>query len=127
MTGWIMTKFCPWNCINSLQENAYIFWYKSVISSVEVYNKQIITCNFSYHTLYQPSFIYHPSNLLALRLIKSMIWKMPCNNLYLFYLVIFHYIESLEPFVCHSLSREDLLELKHPTIKYNCCFIFFYI
>ena len=30
----------------------------TVISSVKVYDKQIITCHFSYHTLYQPSFIY---------------------------------------------------------------------
>ena len=41
--------------------------YKSVISSVEVYiyiyDKHIITCHFSYHTLYQPSFIYHPLSL----------------------------------------------------------------
>jgi len=25
----------------------------------KVYDKHIITCHFSYHTLYQPSFIYH--------------------------------------------------------------------
>ena len=31
--------------------------YKSIISSVEVYDKHIITCHFSYHILYQPSFI----------------------------------------------------------------------
>ena len=31
---------------------------QSVISSVEVYDKHIITCHFSYHTLYQSSFIY---------------------------------------------------------------------
>jgi hypothetical protein len=52
-----------------------------VISSVEVYDKHIITCHFSYHALYQPSFIYHPLNLSDLGLIKGMIWKMPCNNL----------------------------------------------
>jgi hypothetical protein len=36
------------------------FWYKSAISSVEIYDKHIIICQFSYHTLYQPFFIYHP-------------------------------------------------------------------
>ena len=46
------------------------FWYKSVISSVEVDDKQIITCHFSYHTLYQLSFIYHPLSLSALGLIS---------------------------------------------------------
>ena len=37
----------------------WTFWYiyKSVISSVEVYDKRIIKCHFSFHTLYQPSFI----------------------------------------------------------------------
>ena len=44
--------------------------YKSVISSVEVYDKHIITCHLSYHTLYQPSFIYHPSSLSSLGLIS---------------------------------------------------------
>ena len=44
--------------------------YKSVISSVEVYyDKHIITCHFLNHTLYQPSFIYHPLSLSALGLI----------------------------------------------------------
>ena len=38
---------------NSSQNDT--FWYKSVISSVEVYDKHIITCHFSYHTLYQPT------------------------------------------------------------------------
>ena len=56
-----------------LAKNDSTFWYKSVISSVEVYDKQIITCHFSYHTLYQPSFIYHPLSLSALGLIKGMI------------------------------------------------------
>jgi len=37
---------------------------------VAVYDKQIITCHFSYHTLYLPPFIYHPSSLSALRLIS---------------------------------------------------------
>ena len=45
------------------------FGTKSVISSVEVYDKHIITCHFSYDTLYQPSFIYHPLSLSALGLI----------------------------------------------------------
>ena len=52
------------------------------------YDKQIIICHFSNHTLYQPSFIYHPLSLSALGwyhdigLIKGMIWKMPsiCIN-----------------------------------------------
>ena len=66
-----------------LAKNDSTFWYKSVISSVEVYDKQIITCHFSYHTLYQPSFIYHPLSLSALGLMKGMIWKMPCNNIFL--------------------------------------------
>ena len=48
------------------------------------YDKHIMTCHFSYHTLYQPSFIYHPLSLLALSLIKGMILKMPCNNLYIY-------------------------------------------
>ena len=39
----------------------------------KVYDKHIITCHFSYHTLYQPSFIYHPLSLSALGLIKGMI------------------------------------------------------
>ena len=43
-----------------LTKNDKTFWYKSVISSVEVYDKQIITCHLSYHIPYQPSFIYHP-------------------------------------------------------------------
>ena len=38
-----------------LAKNDKTFWYKSVIFSVEVYDKQIIACYFSYHTLYQPS------------------------------------------------------------------------
>ena len=74
-----------------LAKNDYVFnssqkwlsiWYKLVIYSVEVYDKHIITCHFSYQTLYQPSFIYHPLSLSALGLIKGMIWKMSCNNLY---------------------------------------------
>jgi hypothetical protein len=65
-------------------QNDWTFWYKSVISSIEVYDKHVITCHFSYHTLYQPSFIYHPLSVTALGLIKGMIWKMPCDNLYLF-------------------------------------------
>ena len=44
--------------------------YKSVISSVEVYDKHIITCHFSHHTLYQSSFIYHPLSISALGLIS---------------------------------------------------------
>ena len=48
-----------------LAKNYYTFLYKSVISSIEVYDKQIIACHFSYHTLYQPSFIYHPLSLSA--------------------------------------------------------------
>jgi hypothetical protein len=52
-----------------LAKNDQTFWYKSVISSVEVYDKHIITCHFSYHTLCQPSFIYHLLSLLGLRLI----------------------------------------------------------
>ena len=44
-----------------------------VIFSVEVYDTQIITCHFSFNTLYQPSFIYHPLSLSALGLIKGMI------------------------------------------------------
>ena len=65
------------------------FWYKSVIFSVEVYDKPIIAYHLSYHTLYQPSFIYHSSSLRLsgwyndLGLIKGVLWKMPCNNLYL--------------------------------------------
>jgi hypothetical protein len=51
-------------------QNDWTFWYKSVISSVEVYDKHIITCHFLYHTLYQPSFIYHPLSLTALGLIS---------------------------------------------------------
>ena len=46
---------------------------QSVISSVEVYDKQIITCHFSYHTLYQSSFIYHSLSLSDLELI-SLPW-----------------------------------------------------
>jgi len=30
---------------------------------LEVYDKEIITCHFSYHTLYQPLFIYHDLGL----------------------------------------------------------------
>ena len=30
------------------------FVFKSVISSIEIYDKHIIVCNFSYHALYQP-------------------------------------------------------------------------
>ena len=41
-----------------------------VIFSVEVDDKQIITCHFSFHTLYQPSFVYHPLSLSALGLIS---------------------------------------------------------
>jgi hypothetical protein len=51
-------------------KNDYTFWYTSVISSVEVYNKHIIICYFSYHTFYQPSFIYNPLSLSTLRLIS---------------------------------------------------------
>jgi len=36
---------------------------------VEVYDKHIITCHFSYHALYQPSFTYNHSSLSALGLI----------------------------------------------------------
>ena len=61
----------------------FTFWYKSVISSVEIHDQQIIACHFSYHTLYQPSFIYHPLSLSVLGLLKGMIWKMTCNNLYI--------------------------------------------
>ena len=74
-----------------LFKNDWTFWYKSVISSVEVYDKQIKTCHFSYLTLYQSSFIYHSwAYRLSgwyhdLGLIKGMIWKMPCSNLYLSY------------------------------------------
>ena len=35
--------------------------------------KHIIACHFSYHTLYQSLFIYHPLSLSALGLIKGMI------------------------------------------------------
>jgi hypothetical protein len=51
-------------------QNDWTFWYKSVISSIEVYDKHVITCHFSYHTLYQPSFIYHPLSVTALGLIS---------------------------------------------------------
>ena len=51
-------------------KNDYTFWYKSVISSVEVYSKHIITCHFSYHALYQPSFIYNPLSPSTLGLIS---------------------------------------------------------
>jgi len=53
-----------------LAKNDKTFWYKSVISSVEVYDKQIITNHLSYHTLYQPSFIYYSLSLSALGLIS---------------------------------------------------------
>ena len=53
-----------------LAKNDKTSWYKSVISSVEVYDKHIITCHLSYNTLYQPSFIYHPLSLSALGLIS---------------------------------------------------------
>jgi hypothetical protein len=33
-------------------------------------NRSYIACHFSYHTLYQPSFIYHHLSLSALRLIS---------------------------------------------------------
>ena len=46
------------------------FWYKSFISSIEVYDKQIITCHFSFRTLYHHLFIYHTSILSALGLIS---------------------------------------------------------
>jgi hypothetical protein len=51
-------------------KNDYTFWYRSVISSVEVYNKHIIICYFSYHSLYQPSFIYNPLSLSTLGLLS---------------------------------------------------------
>ena len=54
-----------------LTKNEQTFSYKSVISSVDVYDKHIITCHFSYHTLYHPSFIYHPLSPSALGLISS--------------------------------------------------------
>jgi hypothetical protein len=53
-----------------LAKNDQTFWYKSVISSVEVYDKEIITCHCSYHTVYQPLFIYHPLSISALGLIS---------------------------------------------------------
>jgi hypothetical protein len=46
------------------------FLYFLNFSSVEVYDKHIITCHFSYHTLYQSSFIYHHLSLSALGLIS---------------------------------------------------------
>ena len=46
------------------------FFYFLNFSSVEVYDKHIITCHFSFHTLYQSSFIYHPLSLSALGLIS---------------------------------------------------------
>ena len=53
-----------------LGKNYNTFWYKSIISSVEVYDKHIITCQFSYHTFNQPSFKYSPLSLSALGLIS---------------------------------------------------------
>jgi len=54
---------------NSSQKRLNIL-VQIIISSVEVYDKHIITCHFSYHTLYQPLFIYHPLSLSALGLIS---------------------------------------------------------
>jgi hypothetical protein len=88
------------------------FWYKLFISSVEVYDKHIIACHFSYHTLYQPSFIYHPLSLLALGLIKGMIWKMPCNNLYLSCLKIKGKMyKSLINTIMSVLSRRQICKM----------------
>ena len=53
-------------------------------SSVEVYDKHIITYHFSYHTLYQPSFIYYPLSLSALGLIKGMISYEKCHVINIF-------------------------------------------
>jgi hypothetical protein len=39
-----------YNYVFNFSQKLQTFWYKSVISSVEVYDKQIITCHFSYHT-----------------------------------------------------------------------------
>ena len=50
------------------------------------WSKFIITCHFSYHTLYQPSFKYHPLRLTALGLIKGMIWK--CHVIIYLYIYI---------------------------------------
>ena len=66
----------------------------------------IITCHFSYHTLYQPSFIYQPLSISALGLIKGMIWKMPCNNLYLSYIFYFLLIHVLAV-KCHGKSPPE--------------------
>jgi hypothetical protein len=69
----IIFLFYNYTHVFNSSQNDWRFWYKSVISSVEVYDKHIITCHFSYHTLYQHSFIYHPLSLTALGMIKGMI------------------------------------------------------
>ena len=85
----IMFLFCNYIHVFNSSQNDWPFWYKSVISSVEVYDKHIITCHFSYHTLISPhSYIIPGAYWLSgwyhdLGLIKGMIWKMPCNNLYI--------------------------------------------
>jgi hypothetical protein len=103
-----------------LDKNDWTFWYiyKSVISSVEVYDNHIITCHFSFHTLYQPSFIYHPYRLLGwyrdLGLIKGMIWKMPCNNQYLL---------NVDRLFVSLLSQKYFVFVIQPS-KENKCFMF---
>ena len=96
----IIFLFYNYIYVSNSSQNDWTFWYKSVISSVEVY-ENIITCHFSYHTLYQPSFIYHPLSLMVLGLIKGMIWKLPCNNLYIVYKS--NYIEN-HSYLCQVLT-----------------------
>ena len=69
---WILKQYisCSITMYLILAKNVWTFSFKSVISCVEVYDKHIITCHFSYHTLYQPSFIYRPLRLSALELIS---------------------------------------------------------
>jgi hypothetical protein len=73
------------NLILVKKDSAY-YWYKSVIFSVEIYVKHIITCYFSYQPSISPrSYIIPLAYRLSgwyheLVLIKGIIWKI--NNLY---------------------------------------------
>jgi hypothetical protein len=52
-----------------------------VTKSQIVYDKHIITCHFSNHTLYQPSFIYHPQFSGNSRSEHTDIDGKACNNI----------------------------------------------
>ena len=63
--------------------------FGTVISFIEVYDKHIVTCHFSCHTLYQPSFIYHTSSLSALWLISwQRVWYEKCHVIIYIYIYV---------------------------------------